>query len=104
MNTIAVGLSKLERDNCDIPDGLDISWKPKELEISKTKARSYAERFTIIYSVESFFEYLEKISENPFWNHPEISFTGDEKKAERVYNFLDQIPKALDKLKALRII
>jgi len=101
MNTIAVGLSKLDKDNCDIPDGLDISWKPKELEFSKAKARSYAERSAIIYAVESFFEYIQKISENPFWNHPEINFTGDEKKAERVYNFLDQIPRVSDEMKIL---
>ncbi len=100
MNTIAVGLSILDTD-CDFPSWLDISWKPKNLEISKIKARSYAEKSAIIYSVESFFEYLEKISENPFWNHPEINFSDDEKKAERVYNFLDQIPKVSDEMKIL---
>jgi len=92
MNTIAVGLSKLDINNCDIPEGLDISWKPKDLDISKNKARNYAEKAAIIYSVESFFEYLESILENPFWNHPEINFEGDEKKAEKVYNFLVQVP------------
>lgn len=101
MNTIAVGLTKLTKDNCDIPEGLDISWKTKDLETSKTKARNYAERAAIIYSVESFFEYLEKISKNPFWTHSEINFISvilingkaeNVTKAERVYNFLSQIP------------
>ena len=101
MNTIAVGLSKLNIENMDIPEGLDISWKPKEPEISKNKARNYAEKAAIIYSVESFFEYLESVSENPFWSHNEINFRGDEKKADRVYNFLNQIPTITDEMAIL---
>lgn len=101
MNTIAVGLTKLTNENCEIPAGLDISWKSKNLETSKIKARNYAERAAIIYSVESFFEYIENISKNPFWTHSEINFKlkqiieGKETeltKAERVYYFLSQIP------------
>lgn len=101
MNTIAVGLTKLDSSNCDVPKTLDVSWKPKDLETSIIKARSYAERAAIIYSVESFFEYLETVSENPFWNHPEINFSGSEKKAERVFTFLEQIPEITDELKIL---
>jgi len=92
MNTIAVGLSKLKIDNCDIPEGLDISWKPKDLDKSKKKARRYAEKAAVIYSVESFFEYLESISTNPLWIHDEINFKGDDKKAQKVHNFLSKIP------------
>ena len=101
MNTIAVGMTKLTNENCDIPEGLDISWKAKNLDISKIKARNYAERAAIIYSVESFYEYIESISKNPFWTHSEINFlskktvNGKEEiipKAERVYNFLSKIP------------
>ncbi len=101
MNTIAVGLSKLNDKNCDIPKGLDISWRPNDIETSKIKSRNYAERAAIIYSVESFFDYLKMISENPFWSHPEINFIGDEKKAIRVYNFLNQIPSIRDEVKIL---
>lgn len=101
MNTIAVGLSKLNSGNCDIPKGLDISWKPNDIETSKIKSRNYAERAAMIYSVESFFDYLENISENSFWNHPEINFNGDEKKAIKIYNFLNQIPTIKDEVKIL---
>jgi hypothetical protein len=101
MNTIAVGLSKLNCKNCDIPEGLDISWEPKKLDISKIKARNYAEKAAIIYSVESFFEYLKAISENAFWIHPEINFEDGEKKSNRVFNFLEKIPKISDEMKIL---
>ncbi|EIJ39293.1 hypothetical protein [Galbibacter orientalis] len=101
MNTIAVGLSKLNDNNCDIPNGLEISWKPNDIETSKIKSRNYAERAAMIYSVESFFDYLETISENPFWNHPEINFKEDNKKAIKVYNFLNQIPSIRDEVKIL---
>ena len=101
MNTIAVGLSKLNDKNCDIPKGLEISWKPNDIETSKVKSRNYAKRAAIIYSVESFFDYLESISENPFWNHSEINFKGDDKKAIKVYNFLDQISSISDEVKIL---
>lgn len=103
MNTIAVGLSKLNADNCDIPNGLEISWKPVDIETSKIKSRNYAERAAIIYSVESFFVYLETISQNPFWNHPEINFKKEQNKtkADKVYEFLNQIPTVMDEMKIL---
>ncbi len=103
MNTIAVGLSKLNEGNCDIPKGLDISWKPNNVETSKVKSRNYAERAAMIYSVESFFVYLDSISENPFWNHPEINFKKEKNKtkADKVYEFLNQIPKVSDEVKIL---
>lgn len=103
MNTIAVGLSKLNADNCDIPNGLEISWKPVDIETSKIKSRNYAERAAIIYSVESFFVYLETISQNPFWNHPEINFKKEQNKtkADKVYEFLNQIPSVSDEMKIL---
>jgi len=106
MNTIAVGLSKLNVDNCDIPKGLEISWKPVDIETSKIKSRNYAERAAIIYSVESFFVYLETISQNPFWNHPEINFKKEHNKtkADKVYEFLDQIPKVSDEVKILAVL
>ena len=101
MNTIAVGLSKLNTRNCDIPEGLEISWKPNDIEKSKIKSRNYAERAAIIYSVESFFDYLDSISTNPFWNHANINFKGEKKKADKVYDFLNQIPTMPDEMKIL---
>ena len=92
LNTIAVALSKLSDSNSEIPDGLDISWKPNNLETSTIKARTYAEKAALVYCVESYYEYLSQISTNPFWTNPEINLIGDEKKADKVYNFLTQIP------------
>lgn len=66
MNTIAVGISKLNSTNCDIPKGLEISWNPTDIETSKIKSRSYAEKAAMIYSVENFFDYLDSISQNVF--------------------------------------
>jgi hypothetical protein len=101
MNTIAVGLSKLNSNNCDIPKGLEISWKPTDIETSKIKSRNYAERAAIIYSVESFFDYLDSVSNNPFWSHPNINFKGEKKKADKVYDFLNHIPTITDEIKIL---
>lgn len=53
--------------------------------------------------MESFFVYLETISQNPFWNHPEINFKKEQNKtkADKVYEFLNQIPKVSDEAKIL---
>lgn len=91
MNSIAVALS-LMPNNIVIPDGLDVSWKPKNLEQSKIRARTYAEKSTYVYVAENLFEYLNAISKNVFWAYPEINFSGTEKKAIKVHNFLSQIP------------
>lgn len=92
MNTIAVALSIMPETNFEIPQNLDISWKPKEIDQSKIRARNFAERSSYVYVAESLFEYLEKISKNSFWGYPNINFKGEEKKAIRVYKFLSQIP------------
>ena len=101
MNTIAVALSKLNEENCSVPNGLDISWSPADLENSKKIARNYFERASIIYSVESFFEYIDSISKNPFWLHKNIHFKGDEKKSERVSSFLNHIPDIPEEVQIL---
>ncbi|MHB8579045.1 MAG: hypothetical protein ACYDA4_04185 [Ignavibacteriaceae bacterium] len=92
MNTIAVALSVMSDNNSEIPVGLDISWKPKNLDLSKTISRNYAERSALVYAAESLFQFLESISTNIFWKYPDINFKGDEKKAYKVYNFLTSIP------------
>jgi len=91
MNTIAIALSVLP-DDIKIPDGLDISWKAKNLDVSKSKARNFAEKSIYVYVAENLFEYLNKISTNVLWAYPQINFSGDEKKANKVSNFLSQIP------------
>ncbi|WP_165733352.1 hypothetical protein [Polaribacter sp. 20A6] len=93
MNTIAVALSLLPNKTKTPPKGLEISWKPKNLNTSKLKARHYAESASYVYSAESLFEYLEQISKNPLWTYKDINFLGEQKKAIKTYNFLSQIPK-----------
>lgn len=103
MNTIAVGLSKLNENNLDIPKGLEISWQPKNIKTSKMKSRNYAEKSAIIFSVESFYVYLNSISQNPFWIHPEINFNKiqNKSKSDLVYDFLSQIPDVPEEIKIL---
>ena len=92
MNTIAVALSLLPVDSNKIPDGLDISWDPKDIEYSKIMSRNYAERSSYVYAAENLFEYIENISKNPFWNYPNMNFEGEDKKAIKVYKFLKATP------------
>lgn len=91
MNAIAVALSKLTVENSSVPDGLEISWSPSNLDVSKRTSRSYAQKSSIVFSVEAFFDYLETISKNSLWPNPNINFQGELKKAEKVSNFLGQI-------------
>lgn len=92
MNTIAVALSLLPNRNVTIPEGLEISWNPKDLEYSKIMSRNYSERSSYVYAAESLFEYLDNISKNAFWNYPEHNFKGEDKKAIKVYKFLNSTP------------
>jgi len=101
MNTIAVALSVMPNDEVDIPKGLDISWKPKELSQSKIRARNFAEKSTYVYVAENLFEYLNEVSKNPLWAYPNINFAGEEKKAIKSYNFLTQIPDTTDEMAIL---
>lgn len=91
LNTIAVALSVMTNENAIIPPGLNISWKPSNVEQSKVKARTFACRSAYIYVAESLFEYLDQISKNPLWQYENINFQG-KKKADRVYDFLKAIP------------
>jgi hypothetical protein len=98
MNTIAVALSVMPDKEVEIPNGLDISWKPKELGQSKLRARNFAEKSTYVYVAENLFEYLNEVSKNPLWIYPTINFAGEEKKAIKVYNFLNQIPDTTEEM------
>lgn len=101
MNTIAVALSLLPNEKVKVPDGLEISWDPKNLTHSKLMARNYAERSSYVYAVESLFEYIDNISKNPFWNYPELNFRGKEKKALKVYNFIQSTPGSTETMAIL---
>lgn len=91
LNTSSVALSLLPLDTKSPPKGLEISWGPKDINNSIRLSRNYIERSAYIYAVESFYEYLQSLSENPFWLAKDINFKGEEKKAQKVYNFLKSI-------------
>jgi hypothetical protein len=92
MNSIAVALSVMPNTEFEVPEDLDVSWKPKSIEESKKRARNFAGRSAYVYVAENLFEYLDDISKNPLWKYPNINFKGEEKKAIKVYNFLSNIP------------
>lgn len=98
MNTIAVALSIMPDNDVEVPKGLDISWKPKDIKTSKIRARNHAEKSTYVYVAESLFEYLTEISKNPLWKYPEINFNGEDKKAAKVFNFLTKVPDMPEEL------
>ncbi len=92
MNTIAVALSQVSSTTV-VPSGLNISWKPGDVDKSALNSRRFAIKSAIVYSVESLFEYLSKVSKSNLWNQPELDFnTGNDAKAVRVVNFFDAIP------------
>ena len=92
MNTIAVALSVMPTEEFEVPEKLDVSWKPKQIEESKKRARNFAGKSAYVYVAENLFEYLDEISKNPIWKFPNINFKGEDKKAIKVYKFLNQIP------------
>ncbi|CAM3879315.1 MULTISPECIES: hypothetical protein [Pseudoalteromonas] len=95
MNTIAVSLSKLTQETAP-PKELNISWKPGNVNSSSINARRFAIKSSIVYSVESLFEYLSKISKDYFWPGTKKNFNESPKqntsKADRVTDFLTGIP------------
>ncbi|WP_202987652.1 hypothetical protein [Cellvibrio polysaccharolyticus] len=95
MNTIAVSLSQLTQETAP-PKELNISWKPGNVTSSSINARRFAIKSSIVYSVESFFEYLSKISKDNFWLGTGKNFNESPKqnisKADRASDFLTGIP------------
>ncbi len=95
MNTIAVSLSQLTPETTP-PKELNISWKPGDITSSSINARRFAIKSSIVYSVESLFEYLSKISKDNFWSETGKSFNYSSNKniskADRVSEFLTGIP------------
>ncbi|WP_041412738.1 hypothetical protein [Shewanella frigidimarina] len=95
MNTIAVSLSQLTPETTP-PKELNISWKPGNVTSSSINARRFAIKSSIVYSVESLFEYLSKISKDNFWSGTGKNFNESSKqnisKADRVADFLTGIP------------
>lgn len=97
MNTIAVALSHLNEDT-KVPKQLNISWESRNIEKSSINSRRFAIKSSIVYSIESLFEYLTKISKDPLWLKSKKSFsdsTTNKKKqlskAERTVRLLKDI-------------
>lgn len=96
MNTIAVALSTMTEDTT-APSTLNISWKPGNVKKSSMNSRRFAVKSVIVYSVESLFEYLSKVSNSELWLKEDINFNvkknPNESKAERVVRFLGATPE-----------
>lgn len=95
MNTIAVALSQIS-DETTTPSELNISWKSANVKQSSINARRFAVKSAIVYSVESLFEYLSKISNSELWLSDELNFnvknSPNDSKADRVVRFLSNTP------------
>ncbi|OLF53078.1 hypothetical protein BTN82_19265 [Pseudomonas chlororaphis] len=94
INTIVVGLSHLSASTVT-PDGLNITWKPGNVENSSRNARRFAVRSAIVYAVESFFEYLGGMCRDKHWPNGLGNFndaSSKASKAERVSSVLADIP------------
>lgn len=66
LNTIAVALSNLS-DSSDVSPALNIKWEPKNVSVSSVSARRFAVRSSIVFAVETLFEYMCSISTDPIW-------------------------------------
>lgn len=94
MNTMAVALAELNSDT-KVASGLNISWSTADYKKSSINSRSFAVRSTIVYVVESLYEYLNKICKDVYWldeksfNSPSFS---DKSKAEKTKLFLSELP------------
>lgn len=97
MNTIAVALSHLDK-NTKVPEQLNISWESNNIEQSSKNSRRFAIKSSIVFCIESFYEYLAKVSKDPFWLKSNKSFNDSKglnnktlSKAERTVRLLKDI-------------
>ena len=61
LNTIAVGLAGVEAGQCLKPDGMDISWDPKDLTTSSRSARRFALDSALVFVAEELCAYVQVI-------------------------------------------
>ncbi|CAH6803119.1 MULTISPECIES: hypothetical protein [Vibrio] len=96
MNTIAVALSTITEETT-APSTLNISWKPGNAKQSSMNSRRFAVKSAIVYSVESLFEYLSKVSNSELWLNEDMNFNvkknPTDSKADRVVRFLEATPE-----------
>ncbi|CAI1539240.1 hypothetical protein [Serratia plymuthica] len=97
LNTIAVALSNLP-SNSELNPALNIKWEPKNLEQSCFSARRFAVRSSLVFAVETLFEYMCSISNDVMWK--KINFglnfkaklSTNDSKARRFSEFCKSIP------------
>lgn len=102
MNTIAIALSNMT-NNPTIPENMNISWKPNDVELSSKNSRRYAVKSSIVYGVESLYTYLAIISENPKWLKSNKSFNDRREKIKSSDKYKD-ISKAEATVRLLKDI
>lgn len=97
LNTIAVALSNLPANSVPNP-ALNIKWEPKNLEQSCIAARRFAVRSSLVFAVETLFEYMCNISDDVMWKklNFELDFkkklSANDSKARRFSEFCKSIP------------
>jgi hypothetical protein len=88
LNSIAVGLSAVERGLATKPMELDISWHPADLIASGRQARSFALRSTIVMVSELLGEYIAQVASFPSCKNLVLPPKGErDQKLEAVKNF-----------------
>ncbi|ANS42371.1 hypothetical protein [Serratia inhibens] len=97
LNTIAVALSNLP--SCShIDPALNIKWEPKNVQTSSITARRFAVRSSIVFAVETLFEYMTNISDDAMWRELNIGLdfsvelSSHDSKARRFSEFCKNIP------------
>ena len=61
LNTIVVGLAGVEAGQCLKPDGVDISWDPKDLTTSSRSARRFALDSALVFVAEELSAYVHLV-------------------------------------------
>lgn len=88
LNSIAVGLSAVERGVAKKPAALDISWNPADAVASGRQARSFALRSTIVMLSELLGEYIAQVARFPSCKGLLLPAKGErEQKIEAIADF-----------------
>lgn len=88
LNSIAVGLSAVERGVAKKPTGLDISWNPADAVASGRQARAFALRSAIVMVSELLGEYIAQVASFPSCNDLVLPVKGErDQKIEAIAAF-----------------
>ena len=97
LNTKAVALSNLPSAS-QVDPALNIRWEPKNVGKSSIAARRFAVRSSIVFAVESLFEYMNSINSDLLWKELDtgldfsIALPAHDSKAKRFSEFCKPIP------------